>query len=415
MKNIFIVIPLIVFAACGPQKSKEIKELIARRDSLQNAQLAIEMKINKLNAEIAALDTNKTMEEIQLIRKIAQQKNRVVAMNKKVKKLENELATYKKKHDFVPVAIKEMKGEEFKHHIIVYGKVEADKYAQISPEMSGRIEKIYVSEGERVNDGQLLVTLNTDAIQKQIDGVKSSLKLATSTFEKQETLWNQGIGSELQYLQAKNTKENLEAQLETLEAQLRMAQIRAPFNGIVDKIYPKVGEIAGPGFPVVEFVNLGKMNIKADVSENYIGKVKVGQIVEVTFSSLLGDTITTPIVRASKVIDDKSRTFEIKLKINNYGNKIKPNMVSTIKINDFSSDNAFVVPSLVIRKDISGSYVYVVVEKDNKTVVEKKYITTSLSYNENTMITSGLDEGDKVVVAGYHMVSAGVPVKISSN
>jgi membrane fusion protein (multidrug efflux system) len=282
----------------------------------------------------------------------------------------------------------------------------------ISPEMNGRIEKIHVSRGQRVKKGHLLVSLNTDAIKKQIQGTKSGLELATTTYEKQKALWDQGIGSEIQYLSAKNSKETLEAQLETLEAQVRMAQIRAPFDGIVDKIFPKQGEMAGPAMPVIEFVSLGALTIKADVSEAYIDQVRAGQNVELTFSSLPDYSLKTPVVRVSKVINSVSRTFEIELHVKNASEKIKPNMVSTIKINVFSADRAYVVPSLAIRKDITGKYVYVTTEKEGEQVVEKRAVETSLSYEDETMITAGLNTNDKVIVKGYHLVSAGMPVHI---
>ena len=137
--------------------------------------------------------------------------------------------------------------------------------------------------------------------------MESSLEFAVSTFEKQDVLWKQGIGSEMQYLQAKNTKENLEAQLESLKAQKQMAQIRAPFDGVVDKIFLKVGELASPGFPVVEFVNLSRITIKADVPEKFIDEVKTGQEVELTFAALPGMILTAPIKNVAKVINSASR------------------------------------------------------------------------------------------------------------
>ncbi|NJK86766.1 MAG: efflux RND transporter periplasmic adaptor subunit, partial [Bacteroidales bacterium] len=185
----------------------------------------------------------------------------------------------------VAVEVKNIQPEVFKHYITVFGNVEADKYAKISPEMNGQIDQILVEEGQRVNKGQLLVSLNTSAIQSSINEVKTSLELATTTFEKQKSLWEQGIGSEMQYLQAKTAKEATEARLNMLEAQMRMSQIRAPFDGLVDKIYMKVGELAAPGMPVIEFVNLSKLTIKADVSEAFIGNVRAGEEVELTFSS----------------------------------------------------------------------------------------------------------------------------------
>jgi RND family efflux transporter MFP subunit len=412
MKKLIVFTVIATLAACSPKTdNKTLADLTAKRDSLQKLYADIEKQLNTIEYKIAEEDSSINPKDIKIIKLISLQKNKIVSIDEKIKKLENQM-TAREKSNLLPVAVKEIKNESFAHNIITYGEVEAKNYANISPEMGGRIEKIHVSEGQRVSAGQLLVSLNTDALDRQMEGVKSGLELATKTFNKLDTLWKQNIGSEIDYLAAKNNKTSLESQLEALQAQRRMSQIKAPFDGIVDQIYPKVGEMAGPGFPVIELVNLSKLLIKADVSESYINSIKTGQIVELSFSSIPGYKVKTPIVRISKVIASLSRTFEIEMMIDNPDEKIKPNMVSTISINDFSSNEAFVVPSLVIRKDFTGKYVYVVSEEDKKFIVGKKYVTTGLSYEDNTMITKGLEEGDKVVVKGYHLVSAGVPVKL---
>ena len=412
MKKLIVFLVIAVLAACSPQtENTDVATLAAKRDSLQTVQLEINKELNNIDAQIAALDSSINPEDLALIKQIAAQKNRIVGVESKIKALENQM-TARDKKTLIPVAVKEMIPEQFNHYIVTFGEVEAKNYAMISPEMNGRIHKIHVVEGMRVTDGQLLVSLSTDAIDKQINGVTSSLEFATTTFNKQDNLWKQGIGSEIEYLTAKNTKETLESQLDGLQAQKRMAQIRAPFSGIVDKIFPREGEIAGPGSPVVEFVNLSKLNITADVSESYIDIIKKGQIVELSFSSLPDYIIKAPIKRVSKVITSVSRTFEIEVEIDNKDERIKPNIVSTIKINDFTSKKAFVVPSLAIRKDITGNYVYIAKEQDNKSIVAKKYITTGLSYDENSMITKGLELNDQVIVKGYHLVSSGISVNI---
>lgn len=343
-------------------------------------------------------------------KQILAQKQKIVQIQQKISDLESQLTDTVVVSKNIPVAVKHMKGELFNHYFLVYGNVEAEKYGMISPEMSGKIETINVRQGQVVKKGTLLLTLNTEAFEKQIKGIKANLEMAQTTYEKQKNLWDQKIGSEMQYLQAKTAKNGLEAQLEALQSQVRMAQLRAPYDGTVNKIYPKKGEFAGPGMPVIEFVNLTTMLIKADVSEKYVEKVKKGQLVKLTFSALTDYSVETKIVTVSKVIDKKSRTFEIELKVDNPKELIKPNMVSTIQINDFSSDDAFVVPSLIIRKDIVGNYVYTVGE-DN-THVKKKYVEIGLSYRENTMIKGGLDKDDVVIVKGYNLVSTGIPVDI---
>ena len=412
MKKTVILAIIVALAACSEQKgNKTLSELATKRDSLQKAQSDIEKQLNTIDYQIAELDSTINPNDITIIKQIAMQKNKIVSVESKIKLLENKM-TAREHKTLIPVAVKEMQNETFNHYIITYGEVKAKNYAKISPEMNGRINKIHVSEGMQVKKGQLLVSLNTDAIEKQINGIKSGLELATLTFNKLDTLWKQNIGSEIEYLSAKNGKETLESQLDALYAQKRMSQIIAPFNGIVNKIFPKEGEIAGPGFPVIEFVNLNKLTIKADISESYLDKIKSGQIVELSFSALPEYIVKTPIVRISKIIESLSRTFEIEMEINNPDERIKPNIVSTIKINDFLSNKAFIIPSLAIRKDITGNYIYLVNKINDEHIVSKKYVITGLSYNENTMIIKGLELGDKVVVKGYHLVSAGVSVNV---
>lgn len=412
MKTAFKILPIALVIACSSQPKGEIDELKHKRDSLQAVNLDIQQQINNLNKEIATKDTANNQDELALIKKIAIQKNRVVKMSKKVKDLENELASMHKDKNLIPVAVKELNGENFNHFITVYGRVEASEYAEISPEIGGQIISIYVKAGDKVSKGQLLVSLNTDAIENSIKATSTSLQLADTTFKKQKALYDQGIGSEIQYLQAKTNKEALEAQLKAQKAQLRMSQIRAPFDGYVDEIYQKEGALASQMMPVLNMVNLNKIQIKADVSEEYVGEIKKGQIVDLEFSVLPDLKLKRPIVRTSKVIDQSSRTFEIEVHVDNPENKIRPNMVASIKINDYSKENAMVIPTMVIRKDITGDFVYVVVEKKDGLVAEKRRIKTTYSYEDKTLVTEGLKAGDKVVVEGYHLISSDVPVKV---
>jgi len=412
MKKIIVFAVIALLAACSQKtENKNLNELTSKRDSLQKVHSDIESQLNSIDLQIAELDSSINPNDLKLIKKITMQKNRIVGMEQKIIALENQMTARNQKL-LIPVEVKEIQPELFNHYIVTYGDVEAKNYAMISPEMGGRIEKIYVSNGDYVSKGHLLVSLNTAAIDKQIEGLKGSLELATKTFSKLDTLYKQNIGSEIEYLTAKNTKDNLESQMESLQAQKRMAQIRAPFDGIVDRIFSKEGEIAGPSFPVIEFVNLKKLIVKARVSESHIDKVYKGENVEIRFNSLPGHVVKSPITQVSKVINTKSRTFGIEMEIDNPGDKIKPNMVSAIMISDLVVKDAFVVPSLAIRKDITGNFVSVVNKVNGADIVGKKYITTSLSYDDKTLVTNGLVDGDKVIVKGFHLVSAGIAVNL---
>jgi membrane fusion protein, multidrug efflux system len=349
------------------------------------------------------------MSNDQMIKKqIESKKAQIIKLENQIEELEGKLSDTTEKRTTIAVEIKEIKSEEFKHYITVFGNVEADKYAKVSPEMNGQIRTIHVQEGQGVRKGELLISLINDVTQSSINEARTGLDLANTTYEKQKSLWDQGIGSEIQYLQAKTQKQLAEERLSMLEAQLRMSQVRAPFDGIVDKIYPKEGDIAGPMIPAVEMVNLSHLTIKADVSETYVGMIHPGDKVEVNFSSLPDEKLNATIKRTTKVINPTNRTFQVELNITNPGEKIRPNMIASIRINDFTSENAFVVPSIVIKRDITGDYLYLATTAEgNALIAKKRYLQRGTSYEGNTMITKGLKEGDKVVVAGYNLVSSG--------
>ena len=312
----------------------------------------------------------------------------------------------------IPVLIKQMNPEKFLHFIQVNGKVEAEQDAVISPEINGQIRTIHVKEGNRVRKGQLLVSLNTSITESNIAEVKTNLGLATKLYEKQKELWAQNIGSEIQYLEAKNAKESAENRLKTLEAQLEMARIKAPFEGVVEEIYSKKGELASPGFQLLHMVNLNDLKIEAAVSEIYISSLKAGDMVQLEFPSFPDLLIEAPITRLGNVIHPQSRTFKVELKLKNPENKLKPNIFTRVKLNDYVSENALVIPAIIIKRDMKGSYIYVTNSNNKQTIAEKRYIEEGPTYEDQTMVLSGLNPKDEVIITGYDQVSNGVPVEI---
>jgi len=304
--------------------------------------------------------------------------------------------------------------QKFQHFIEINGSVRAEKDAIISTETSGQIKRIYVEEGQNVKKGELVVSLNTSIIQSNINEVKTSLELANSSYDKQAELWKENIGTEMQYLQAKNNKETLEGKLKTLHAQLEMARIKAPFDGIVDQIFAKEGELATPGVRILHIVNLTKLKVYGSVSETFLPNIQNGASVSLSFPVYPDYTKTAEIYRKSEVINEKSRTFKIEIKLDNEENKFKPNMISKILLNDFTADEAFVVPSQIIKQDYEGSFLYVIEKNGDKLVARKKYVKTGITYENNTMILEGLNESDKVIVVGYNIVSPGAHIYVAS-
>ena len=310
------------------------------------------------------------------------------------------------------VEVKTIAPEVFKSYYEAKGSVESLMDAFISPEISGQIKTIYAERGARVKKGDLLILLKTDVTQNSIDEVKTNLELASKLFEKQEQLWNKEIGSEIQYLEAKNRKESLEARLATLESQLEMAYIRAPFDGIVDDIMVKSGELASPGMRLLRLVNLEQMRITAEVSESFLTIVEKGDMVELSFSSFPGLTMKQPVHRVGTVIDPITRTFTVEVLVKNKDEKLKPNMLSSLLIEDYSDEAAFVVPSIILKQDFKGTFLFRVKENASATIAEKVYVKVGKTVQDNSKIKSGLNEGDKVIVKGYNLVTDGEAVRI---
>lgn len=348
-------------------------------------------------------------------KQIISYKDKINNYNKKITELEAKLKTDslpQSKNTGTAVIIKEMFAEEFEHYIRVSGKAEAVEEAFVSPEISGQIKKIHIKEGQRVKKGQLLISLNTDITEKSIIEVKTSLELLVKLFEKQNELWGQNIGTEVQYLQAKTNKESTEARLETLKEQLEMARIRASFDGIVEDILAKKGELAMPGGRLLHLINLEKLKINAGVSEIYLNSIQKGDIAKVSFSTTPDHELLLPISRTGSVIDNMSRTFLVELLMDNKDEKIKPNQLAVMKLKDFGSSEAFILPSIIIKQDITGSYVYKVEEKPSGPIAVKLYIKPGHSSVDMTMIDEGIKSGMKIIIEGYNLVKNGSQLKI---
>ncbi|MEN8223811.1 MAG: efflux RND transporter periplasmic adaptor subunit, partial [Bacteroidota bacterium] len=254
--------------------------------------------------------------------------------------------------------------------------------------------------------------LNTSITENTIQEIKTQLELATTLYEKQKQLWEKNIGSEIQYLQAENNKESLENKLKTLQSQLEMAYIKSPISGVVDGIFIEVGELAIPGFQIMQLYNLSRLNIHADVSEKYLPMIKKGDLVNLSFPTFPDLQMDVVVHRTGNVVKMGNRTFPVELKLDNMNDMLKPNTLVLVRFLDYSEQSALVIPSIIIKKDIKGEYVYVARNNEAKTLAKKIYITTGMSYNDETMVTSGLEAGQKVIIEGYSLVTDGTEVKI---
>lgn len=339
-------------------------------------------------------------------------KKELVDLKRKITALESELKEGKTEEKALSVETLKMDYSVFEHFIQITGNVEADKNIRITPETAGNIISIDVKEGEQVKKGTILGRLNTSQIQRTIDEIKVNLKMATTIYERQKNLWGQKIGSEIQFLQAQSNKEALEQKLEAMEAQLEMAVIKAPFSGIVDQIYQKKGELANPQTPFLQLVNINKVYIEGDVAETFLTQIKKGDMAQLDFPAISYNT-QAPIYRTSNVIDPGNRSFKIRINLNNPKHLIKPNLISLIKVRDFVKEDALVVPSIIVKQDFNGQYLYVAKSQNDQWIAQKVYVKVEKTYNNKSMIISGLNLGDRIITEGYTQVVNGTEVSFN--
>lgn len=352
--------------SCDQAKQSDLDKLISKRDSLQ-------VEMNELNVLIEELDTS----------------------NVKASAL---------------VSIDTLTIGKFEHYFEVQGIVEAQNNVTLVAEIPAVITKIHVKEGQEVKKGILLVTLDDEIIMNQVQELKTKLELATFIYEKQKNLREENIGSELDFEKAKNNKKSLERALETTQTQLSKTKIRAPYDGVVDEIYPRAGEMAGPQFPMIRFVSLGQVSIKVDVPESYLSKVKAGDQVEVNFPDL-GISHFSTIHQRGSFIKPLNRTFVITINLPHDDNLL-PNLIGVVKIKDFELENALLIRQENIMQDSEGqNYVFIVINEDGKSVARKIFVERGQSYMDHTYIVDGLSSDDRIIAEGARSVVDGETVR----
>lgn len=308
------------------------------------------------------------------------------------------------------VEVIKVKPAPFKHYIEVQGTVDSDNNILVTAKASGTLEGLKVEEGTRVKKGQVLATIDDAIIWNSIQEINTSLEFATKMFEKQKSLWDQKIGSEVQYLQAKNNKESLEGRLATLREQLKLTRITSPIDGTIDQVFIKEGEMAGPGAPIVRVVNLSEFEVKAEVAENYALAVKKGTSVNLYFQDLK-EEIEANVDFVGNVIDPTNRTFNIVIRFKNPNIGIKPNMVTVVKIEDYSSENELLVPINSILRTNSGKHVFIAAKDGDRMIAKKIPVEIGYSYNGDTVIKKGLKEDDMLITFGFQNLIEGEPVQ----
>ncbi len=375
MKKITLLLILGVFllTACGPRdKQSQLQRMERQRDALNE-------KIEQLEAEIAQSSGGQPQ------------------MSEKL----------------MYVAVKQTNPLVFQHFIKVQGTVESDNNILIPSQTSGIVKKILVDEGDRVTKGQLLAELDGAIYESSIAEMENALDLANTIFERRKRLWDKNIGSEIEFLQAKNNKENLEKRLETLNEQYQLTKITSPINGTVDDIMIKEGEMAAAGRGAIRIVQLSRLKIVAALSENHISRIKKNDIVSVEIP-VLGLNFENSIGSVSQVIDPDNRTFDIEIEVPREQKNIKPNMLAVVTITDYTNPQAIVVPQNIIQKTGTENFLFSATKENGRWIASRKVVQTGESYNDRIEILAGINPGDFVVISGFQNLADGQRVSVTN-
>jgi len=350
-------------------------------------------------------------------------KNLLAEKKKELKQLESEISTLKKEIEVldppkekkaIQVASTIVSPSDFIRYVEVQGRVEADEIVNVSSEIGGRIVKLYVKEGQYIRQGQLVATTDLSTLEKQIDEIKNQLSLATTVYERQKRLWDQNIGSEIQFLEAKTNKEGLEKSLATLQSQISKKNIYAPISGYVDREFMQAGETAQPGMPIIQLLDTNKIKVSADVQEHFLKSINRGDSVNVHFPAL-GIDIDETITQIGRTIDLNNRTFDIEIETSSLKGKLKPNLLAIVRFSDFKADDVLSIPLDVVQEEVSGKkFVYIAQPEDGKLIAKKSYVETGESNVGEVIILSGIKEGDQLITRGAKSISEGDRVSTNS-
>ncbi len=369
-KIIFPVLSLVLISACGGPQNPE-----SRLARLQAQKEALTDQIEQLQAEIAQQGTTAPQE--------------------------------------APIYVHglEVQPSVFQHFIQAQGTVESDNNIMIPAQSNGIVKKIHVREGENVTQGQLLAELDAAILESSMDELENSLQLVTTIYERQDRLWKKNIGSEIEYLQAKNNKEGLEKKLATLQEQYKLSKIYAPISGMVDDVMIKEGEMAAAGYGTIRIVQLSRLKVRAALSENYISVIKRGAPVQVHIP-VASREMDLKIDAVSQVIDPNNRTFQIEILIPSREKDLKPNMLAVVTINDYTNPEALTVPNNIVLETGSEQFLFVTEKHTDGWIARRRTVSTGQSYADSIEILSGLKAGDRVVIFGFQNLTDGQPVSI---
>ena len=331
-----------------------------------------------------------------------------------IDKLNEYIDSHEKKERPVLITAEVIKDTVFKHFVEVQGNVETDQNVVLNAEYSGVLTNVYVKEGQRVSKGQRLAKIDDGGLSSQVAQQEAQMALAQTTFERQERLWEQKIGSEIQFLQAKTNYEAAKNATQQLRTQLGKTIITAPFSGVVDNIISDPGQVVIPGqTPIIRLVNLSDMYVKASIPENYLKNIKKGTQVKVRLASI-NEEFTGTVRQVSNYINPNNRSFDIQIEIPNKDGLVKPNLIAIVKVNDYTVEDAITIPENILQENAAGETIAYLYQPVNDSVGTAKRIIleTGLSYGNHTVVKSGLKKGDTIIIEGAKTLRDGQKVTI---
>lgn len=387
MKKIYyILVTAFVLSACGDNGQPSVESLIESGDVE-----ALRAKKSELSEQLKSTD-------------------------REIKLLDSVIGTFDLDEKLPLVTTVKAEEQKFDHFLELQGDVMTKQNVLIYPEMAGTLQKVYVQKGQQVNKGQLLATIDDGGLGSQLEQLKTQAELAKTTFERQKRLWEQKIGSEIQYLQAKSNYEAQQNAVKQFQSQLGKSTIRAPFAGIIDDVIKDQGTVVspGPGSEVFRIVNLSDMYIDVEVPETYLGSVTKGKEAQVYFP-VLGDSAITKIRQTGNFINPSNRSFNVEIPVPNKKGNIKPNLTAKVRINDYTSEKAILIPQSIVSENAEGEqYAYIAMEPnaDNEATAKKTIITTGKTQGALIEVLTGLANGQQVIKEGARSVKDGQKVKI---
>ncbi len=385
MKKIYsLLLITLLLTSCGGDKKKSVEDIIATNN------------LEKIRERKTALDIEQQAIAAQL--KQLQAKIKELAPQERVPLI----TTFK------------VKESTFNHYVELQGSVSTKQNLVIFPEYSGTLTRVFVKEGQKVSKGQILAKIDDGGLNQQVAQLQIQADLAKTTFERQKRLWDQKIGSEIQYLQAKSSYEAQQQAVNQAKQQVAKTVVKAPFSGTIDDVITEQGSVVISGqSQLFRIVNLEDMYIETEVPERYISTIKAGKDVQIEFP-ILGKAMDAKIRQAGNFINPANRSFKIEVAVSNKDQSIKPNLTAKLKINDYTNDKAILIPQSIISENAEGEqYVFTIANKTGETAKAKKdIITTGKTQGDYIEVLSGLEHGNEIINEGARSVTDGQNVKI---